>query len=319
MSVSRRNQFDVTNTVCVADPHAVEAAVRTILRGMDEKANLTPIKKAFRLYAQLFTGALPGFVGCDTPYHDARHSLDGALAFARLIDGHDRAVDEALQLGVDRAILGVVIALFHDAGYVRRKTDTADNGACYTLTHVERSAEFLRAHLPRLGLGDQAELAGELVHFTGFERDLDSLTVPTEADRTLGHMLGTADLMSQTADRCYLEKCRDFLYPEFEACGLAGQACEANHCTYPTRESLLDSTLNFNETMRTSRLDGAFGSVHRYWAHHFGGRNLYREAIDENLSRVRRALATDAPERLLSRRPVAWTREPFRQLIKASA
>ena len=32
--------------------------------------------------------------------------------------------------------------------------------------------------------------------------------------------MATADLLAQMADRCYLEKCRDLLYPEFELAGL---------------------------------------------------------------------------------------------------
>ena len=317
MTSARRNDFDVTDTVCVADPRAVEAAVLAILRRMDPSANLAPVKAGFRLFTQLFTGRLPGYLGCDTPYHDARHSLDGALAFARLISAHDGAVAPAQRLGVDRAVLGVVIALFHDAGYVRHMSDTADNGAVYTLTHVTRGAAFLREHLPLLGLGPQAELAAKLIHFTGFEIPLDRLEVPTEADRVLGHMLGTADLMSQTADRCYLEKCRDFLFPEFVACGLAGPAAPGSTaCDHPDAMALLATTEPFNETMRRTRLDGEFGSVHRYFADGFGGRNRYREAIDDNLARAELALKAEDPCTVLTRRPKAFTREPLKQLLR---
>ena len=40
-------------------------------------------------------------------------------------------------------------------------------------------------------------------------------------DIKLGHLLGTADMIAQMADRCYLEKCRDRLYPEFVLGGVA--------------------------------------------------------------------------------------------------
>ncbi len=317
MTAHRRNDFDVTDTVCVADPRVVEAAVTDILRDMNATADLAPVAAAFRLFVQLFTGRLPGYVGCDTPYHDARHSLDGALAFARLISAHDAHVAPEARLGVDRAILGVAIALFHDAGYVRHKSDTADNGAFYTLTHVARSARFLREHLPMMGLGDKADLAAELVHFTGFEIPLEKLEVANEADRVLGHMLGTADLMSQTADRCYLEKCRDFLYPEFVACGLAGPALPGSTaCDHPDPMALLATTEPFNESIRKTRLDGAFASVHRYFADYFGGRNRYREAIDDNLARAEQALNAADPCTILTRRPKAFTREPLRQLLR---
>ena len=38
---------------------------------------------------------------------------------------------------------------------------------------------------------------------------------PTRATGWSGHLLGTADMLAQMADRCYLEKCRDRLYAEF--------------------------------------------------------------------------------------------------------
>ena len=40
-------------------------------------------------------------------------------------------------------------------------------------------------------------------------------------DIKLGHLLGTADMIAQMADRCYLEKCRDRLYAEFVLGGVA--------------------------------------------------------------------------------------------------
>ena len=62
-----------------------------------------------------------------------------------------------------------------------------------------------------------------IVHFTGYEvAELSQLELPDSRDRKLGHLLGTADLIAQMADRCYLEKCRDRLYPEFVLGGIAG-------------------------------------------------------------------------------------------------
>src|SRR5215472_7209847 len=40
-------------------------------------------------------------------------------------------------------------------------------------------------------------------------------------DIMVGHLLGTADMIAQMADRCYLEKCRDRLYAEFVLGGVA--------------------------------------------------------------------------------------------------
>ena len=45
--------------------------------------------------------------------------------------------------------------------------------------------------------------------------------VADRRDITVGHLLGTADMIAQMADRCYLEKCRDRLYAEFVLGGVA--------------------------------------------------------------------------------------------------
>ncbi len=52
-------------------------------------------------------------------------------------------------------------------------------------------------------------ISTRIVHFTGYEIKLDQIQLTDPRDRKLGHLLGTADLIAQMADRCYLEKCRD--------------------------------------------------------------------------------------------------------------
>ena len=59
-----------------------------------------------------------------------------------------------------------------------------------------------------------------IVHFTGYELDLDKIELDDPRDIICGHLLGTADLIAQMADRCYLEKCRDRLYKEFVSAAL---------------------------------------------------------------------------------------------------
>lgn len=319
MQEQRRNDHDVTNRIRVADPRAVLAAVTEILTPWTDSATRKPLPAAFRLFTQLYTGRLPGYVGCDTRYHDAQHSLDCALAYARLFDGHERSVDPAERLGGRRGVLGVIIALFHDAGYVRRKSDTASNGAAYTLTHVSRSAAFLREHLPRLGYAEDATLGGHIVHYTGYEMALDTIPVPARKDRLLGYFLGSADLLAQTSDRCYLEKCRDYLFAEFTVCGLAGEATSTQPApVYRSVEDLLSGTVAFNARMREERLDGAFESVHRYFAAHFDGRNPYQEALDDNLRRISQAARRGRFQQDLRRRPRPITREPLRAIARVS-
>ena len=218
----RRSHYDVTNTICISDPAEVRDAVCAILERLYPRADLAPVRKAFDTFTRLYAGILPGYHGCDTWYHDVQHSLDCTLALARLIDGHERSEPARSRIGERRARLGVICALFHDSGYIRRHDEAQyHNGAEFTFFHVTRSSSFLVDYLPTVGFAREARLAGHLVHFTGYEIALPKIRVKNPLDRRLGFMLGTADLIAQMADRCYLEKCRSYLYHEFRACGLA--------------------------------------------------------------------------------------------------
>lgn len=137
-------------------------------------------------------------------------------------------------------------------------------------------------------------MARQLVHFTGYELALDAIDVHDPKDRQLGFILGTADVLAQTADRCYLEKCRDYLYREFTYCGLAGPAGSS----YQSPEQLLRGTAEFNHKMWAERLDGYFGGMHRYMGAHFDGRDLYSERIREHLQRVQALAEADALDEL---------------------
>ena len=295
MDSRRRNHYDVTNRVCIADPLDVQGEVTRLLSRHDTQFDPAALSTAFRRFTELHAGVLPGYAAADTPYHDAQHSLDCTLGSARLIDGYNRAVSPEARIRPRRALLGVLIALFHDAGYVRRAGDRAENGAAYTLTHVQRSGEFLERILPSLGFAAEASLAAKLVHFTGYEMPLDDIDVRDPADRALGFMIASSDLIVQTADRCYLEKCRDFLYPEFEIAGLAG-ARQPNgpQPLYADRDTLMRGTPEFNARLWEDRLDGYFDGIHRYFGVHFEGRfgaaNPYTDAIRSNLRRVKRAI-----------------------------
>ncbi|MBA4285238.1 MAG: hypothetical protein C0434_06860 [Xanthomonadaceae bacterium] len=316
MESRRRNHYDVTNQICLADPLDVQGEVVRLLSRHDGRFEPAALSTAFRRFTELHAGLLPGYAAADTPYHDAQHSLDCTLGTARLLDGYNRAVPAAARISPRRALLGVLIALFHDAGYIRRSGDRASNGAAYTLCHVQRSGEFLQRILPPLGFADEAPLAARLVHFTGYEMALDAIDVQDPLDRALGFMIASSDLIVQTADRCYLEKCRDFLYPEFEVAGLAGAAQPGGPTPlYASVDALMRGTPKFNARLWEERLDGYFGGIHRYFGVHFDGRfgapNPYTDAIKANLRRIKLAIRNGRYDKLRLRpRAVdaAWMR-----------
>lgn len=286
----RRSDYDVTNQVRVSDTAAVRDAVADLFRQAFPEAAFDTLWMAFHDFDRLFDGSLPGYLGCDTVYHDKQHTLDMTLAMARLLAGYEVSCPEADRLGPARAVLGLITALYHDAGYIRQQDETRwRNGAEFTAWHVSRSADFLRAYLPRLGLADAVPLATQLVHFTGYELDLDEIELDDPRDSTVGHLLGSADLMAQMADRCYLEKCRDRLYSEFVLAGIAaGRA--GSPVRYQSGLDLLRQTPAFWHEGALLRLDRKFNGAYRYVEALFDGRNPYLESIQSNLDYLHRVL-----------------------------
>ena len=295
----RPAHMDVTNRVDVTDHRAVANAVRGILRERFPAAHGFPlVDTLFADFNRLYTGQYPGFHGCEISYHDSQHVLDVTLAMARLVDGYERQQSEGEGLGECLAIAGIACALFHDAGYIRRKRDTRHkNGAAYTRVHVGRSARFLAEYLPTVGLADIAPLCARVVLFTGYEMNPADIAVESEGERILGHLLGTADLIAQLADSDYPRKCQYNLYEEFEIGGLAGEGAVGTTTDVPFRspEQLLAATPEFIRTTLEVRLKEQFGAVYRHMEAHFGGPNLYMEAIEENCRSLQALLAAQGP------------------------
>ena len=314
----RRSDFDVTNTVQVSSVSAVRRAVEELFSQTWPGGRVDRLATAFADFERLFTGQFPGYLGCDTVYHDLQHSLDDTLAMARLLAGYERTHAAEQRFGAERALMGLVCALFHDAGYIREAHDTKHrNGAELTRTHVSRGAQFLAHYLPTLGMGDWVPVATQIVHFTGYEVPFDQIRLDDARDRRVGHLLGTADMMAQMSDRCYLEKCRDRLYPEFVLGGLAISRSEEGglKVLYGSGLDVLRSTPEFfAETMRT-RLDGEFGGAYRYVEALFGGQNPYMEAIEGHLAYLKQVLQTQRWSMLRRTPPCfTWEKNPLQNM-----
>jgi hypothetical protein len=306
MTPDRRNDYDVTNTVQVSDPVAVRNAVRQLYTQTYHGASFDRLWLAFYDFARLFNGKYPGYLGCDTTYHDMQHTLDMTLALTRLIAGYERSVDPADRLGAHRAQRTIITSLFHDSGYIRHRERDKDfaNGAEFTLYHVSRSADFLRRYLPELGLAKDVGVASMIVHYTGYELDIDKIELDDPRDAICGHLLGTADLIGQMADRCYLEKCRDRLYKEFVVGGIAIENASPGEymVRYESGIDLLRKTPTFYQQATKDRLQRKFNRAYRYIEVLYDGQNPYVDAIRNNLNHLVRVLKTNNWQ-LLRREP----------------
>ncbi len=294
MSQDRRNDYDVTNTVQVSNPAAVRNAVQEIYAETFPGMSFDKLWLAFYDFERLFTGRYPGYKGCDTTYHDMQHTLDMTLALARLVAGYERSVEPPDRLGAARAQMALITSLFHDSGYIRHESRDSDfsNGAEFTLYHVSRSADFLRRYLPDLGLAKDVGVSSMIVHFTGYELDLDKIELDDPRDIICGHLIGTADLIAQMADRCYLEKCRDRLYNEFVVGGVAVENAKPGEymVRYKSGEDLLRKTPTFYQQVMRDRLNSKFNRCYRYIEVLYDGQNPYIDAIRNNITHLVRIL-----------------------------
>jgi len=282
------SHHDITGTIDLSTPVDVAKTIHAILSpryGQDWDGGF--LARAFSDTARAYAGGYEGLLPCDTPYHDLFHAFDSALATARLIDGWERS--QAQTLGPRLASLGIVLAVLHDIGFLRRPDEAAINGATLLPVHETRSAAFAHHYLSNSPLADLAPLA-RLINVTqldGAPQDLGSNAL----HRVIAQMVGTGDLVSQFADRYYLEKCRDFLYAEFVEAGIAcGPDGRNPGATYKSSEDLLRKTPGFFERYVDARLENELGGVHRTMRAHFGDSDPYREAYEKNRAYLERVI-----------------------------
>jgi hypothetical protein len=292
------NDRDVTGSIQTTQAAAVASEVARLYTRLFPRANALALERAFPDLARLYDGGDEAYWPCDTEYHDIQHALEVTLAMARLMDGYQRHRGSQPALSAELFVIGIVAALFHDVGYLRRRNDQRHRyGAEYTLTHVSRGGGYVRDYVRDLGYGERlAQLAGTMLHFTGYERRAESIRIGSGLPRRMGEMLGSADIIAQMSDRCYLEKCRDRLHPEFL---LGARGAPQGASPLPMCASGLDLVARapafYDGAM--NRLEHTLGGVYEYAGRHFGGTNLYLQGMRKNATHAKN------PEALLRRKP----------------
>lgn len=305
---SASTSFDITGTVRMDSAAAVHDAVAMLLVGRfpSNELHLAFLRRSFDDIEAAFWGNYPGYLRCDTPYHDLRHSLDTALLMARMVDGYQIVHDkQANRLSSTEATLAVVLALYHDVGFLRRHDESHLQGAQLMLQHENRSVAFVRHYFAGTPLASYADSA-ELIHATNFTHaTADVLHGHPVQQVAIAKMLGSADLISQLADRCYLERCRDFLYQEFSLAG-ADRMQDANgHETviYRNGLELLAKTPGFYDRLVKKRLEQDYSGIAHMLEQHFAGANPYQASITANMDYLRQLIAQDQLNDGLRRHP----------------
>lgn len=298
MSAHRPPHTDPTETVDLSSPYEVQTRIGLILQRVWPDYDHATLARAVDDVARAFRGDYPGLLRCDTFYHDLRHALDAGLAMARLLDGHAIATRHSGGpiIDAEHALLGVLLALTHDIGLLRRENEAHLEGASLTPVHERRGVAFMTGYLSKTPLGHLAEKA-ELIMVTRLDYHMPHDLPPV--DDAIACLLGSADLMSQLADRSYLEKCREFLFIEFSAIGgLTG----GGDVPYPTPEVLLKKTPAFYTGLLRQRIHDEYGDADRFMAAHFDGECPYAASIERNFSYLGKVL-TDEDFTRLRRQP----------------
>ncbi|HCC46893.1 MAG TPA: hypothetical protein DEQ38_02060 [Elusimicrobia bacterium] len=256
-------------------PAAVLEEVKNIYIHSYPVEDFETVRKVFADFIRLYDGKYPGFHACNTHYHDKMHITDALLAMARLIDGYNVAHKK---MSARAAKLGLIAAIFHDAGFIKSVHDLSGTGAKYTLTHVDRSIHFVKAYFRRHGFpARDSRAVANMILCTELAQPVEKVRFSSPEERRAALMLGTADLLGQMASRCYLERLL-ILYKEFR---------EGNVKGYSSELELLRKTVEFSKFI-DKRLVVTLAGVERYARAHFTSRyrvnkDFYRDSMDKQL------------------------------------
>ena len=169
--------------VSTKDPTAVEVEVQTAYLSMFPEGDPLFVPRVFGWAMDCFTGNYGDYQAVDAQYHDFEHTLQGTLCFARLLRGRHAAGDQP-QLTQRMFQLGLLAILLHDAGYLKKRDDTEGTGAKYTVTHVDRSAEFAAELLGEKGFRPaEIRAVQNMIHCTGVNTRPGEIAFQSELER----------------------------------------------------------------------------------------------------------------------------------------
>ena len=231
-----------------------------------------------------FLGAYDDYQPLDAKYHDFEHTLQVTLCYARLLEGYQLA---GTQPALDPRMfeLGIFAILLHDTGYLKREGDEQGTGAKYTLTHVNRSAEFSAVLLTQQGFSPtEIRTVQNMIRCTGVNADLKSIPFQSELERTMGFALGTADLLGQMAADDYIDKL-GILFQEFEEANrFSGRTSGPG--VFKTALELRQNTPGFWHNYVLPKINVDFNGLHRF-LETAPGESPYLRKIEANIHRLR--------------------------------
>src|SRR5580704_2819547 len=245
---------------------------------------------AFNQVRSAFDGDYPGYQGCDTAYHDLAHTCQAAVALVCILDGQYKSGRPPILTSRDYE-LSVAGMLLHDIGFLKEVGDNPGTGAKYTLTHVDRGADFAAKFLPPLGATpDEIRQVQLSIHSTAMNVEMSKLPFRDPRERFVGCAVGSADLLGQMAAGDYPERLPG-LYREFTEANAYAAPAKDGLAPCPSAKDLLRGTRDFYHGYARRMFDHEWDGVYQLLRYHFpDGRNHYLEAIEANLDRIDRLL-----------------------------
>lgn len=259
------------------------AEIKRIFASLAPTTSLAFIHKMHDDMTAIFAGKYPGFRHGPTKYHDLRHTRNVTLATIRLFHG---LACQGMHLSPEILQLGLASAYFHDTGMLLTNQDTASTGAAYLRNHEERSIVFLSNYLKDKGFfPEHIAACASIIHCTNLMTPPDSLIFSSPEVTIAGHVVGTADIIAQMADRYYLE-CLPLLYIELRSAGVD---------RYQSSLELMRQTTRFYHQVIEQRLKVAFNNTAIAMQTHFRewwqiDRNLYMEFITKNINYLEKVI-----------------------------
>ncbi len=250
-----------------------------LLQEINPQIDCKLIQEAHLEIAGIFTGNHPGFKSCDAKYHNLAHTYSVALATIRLFHGLHC---EKYVFDKDVILQGMISAYFHDTGLLLTVADTTASGASYTVDHEDRSVSFMNEYLSHCGVDESfMKHCESMVQCTKIGLDPGTLRFESEEHQLAGFILGSADLLAQMADRCYLERL-PWLFQEMKDGGVNN---------YASVTDLMRETNTFYQQLVVNRLESSFKDLKKVMRTHFRERwnmdeNLYVDNIRKNLDYV---------------------------------
>lgn len=233
--------------------------------------------------ARFFSGTYPGFRGSNTQYHNLKHTYSVVLATARLLHGLNcSSHDISIQI-MEQALYS---AYFHDTGLLTQASDQAKSGAIYTQNHEERSIVVMTQYLTANNCSAfLIQGCSSAIKCTNISLNPNRIAFPAPEAKLAGYVLGSADILAQMADRCYLERL-PFLFQEHKEGGMK---------SHDSAVELMQDTTFFYHNIITERLEKAFANTALAMQAHFHTRwqidnNLYYTNITKNLDYLKTIL-----------------------------